>query len=686
MAFTYPWFLLGLLGIAVPIAIHLFELRRPQRLLFSNVDFIQEIKLVTARQRRIKHLLVLAARIGLIVSLVLLFAQPFIPAPQSSNSTSNTIGVLVDNSPSMRQLGKGDQPVLERAIQEAADLPLAFSASTRFELLPSKQKPLDPAQYRAALDLLQVSGQASVLGAQLEQTQYRGNPGPLFVFSDFQRNNFSAQALQKIDPSRQVFLVPLATGSKPNVFVDSVWLDDAFVRANADLTLHVRLRNGGTQLAENCQTKLFVGRQQAASFRVSVPPQQAVVSQVRIRLTSNEVQKCRVEIEDFPVDFDNTYFFTLQPAAQIRVVEVAAEGTLGQLYGNEPLFGYQLVSPQSADYRKVAAANLIVVREASVLSTGMRESLRRAVQQGATLVVIPAASVNSRESYGQLFRELGLGPVQWLPLPQNGPVLQEVAMPSAQNPFFKDVFAAANPRAGMPKAAPVLRWARSGAEVLRMRDGEGYLSGFSSGSGMVYVFAAPFSAPYSDFAQHPLLVPTMYRLAMQSYQQEQQPAYRLNQPSVSVRLSLSTDARGAEAVYRLVQDSLSFIPVQRTQGASLRLEVPPTLRQPGFYSLQRAGKTVATLAFNFDKRESDLRSYSAADLRQMVGSSHPNVQVYEVGEGQTAAARYKATRVGVPLWRYCLWAALGFLLLEGLLLRFNRQKAQVAAGSQGMAA
>ena len=678
MVFTYPWFLWGLLAVAIPIAIHLFELRRPQRVLFSNVEFIREVKLVTARQRKLKHLLVLAARIGLIVFLVLLFAQPYIPAPEQA-TTGNVVQVVLDDSPSMRQLGPNDQPVLEQAIDQAADLPLAFPAATRFGLAPVGPDLLSAAAFRSAVEQVQVSGQAGKLSRMLAQRQQSREvgKGPLFVFSDFQKNDFSTRALQLPDSTQQVFLVPALARPTANVFVDSVWLDDGFVRSEVDLTLHIRLRNGGQQIAENCPAKLFVGTRQAAAFQVTVPAGQTVTNQVRLRLSGTQAQRCRVAVDDFPVDFDNTYFFTLQPAAQIKVVEVAPVEQLGRLYGNEPLFSYQFTSAQTADYRKLAAGNLLILREAPSLAAGLRENLRRAVQQGATLVVVPPAAMGSREAYGQLFRELGVGQVQWQPVSPTGPVLQEVALPDTRNPFFQDVFAGLNPRAGMPRAAPVLRWARTGTEILRMRDGESYLAGFPSGAGMVYVFSAPFTAPYSDFAQHPLFVPVLYKLAMQSYRQPQQPAYRINQAVVGVQLPET--AAGPEAVYRLVQDSLSFIPVHRRQGSMLRLEIPPGLRQPGFYELQQAGKTVATLAFNFDKRESELAGYSAAELRALIGPNRPNVRVYETSGSQTAAAQYKATRVGTPLWQYCIWGALACLLLEALLLRWPRRLAPVTA-------
>ncbi|MFD2786925.1 BatA domain-containing protein [Hymenobacter rubripertinctus] len=679
MVFTYPWFLLGLLAVAIPIAIHLFELRKPQRILFSNVEFIREVKLVTARQRKLKHLLVLAARIGLLVFLVLLFAQPYIPAPQQS-AVAGVVQVLVDNSPSMRQPGANDQAVLEQAVEQAADLPLAFPATTRFNLLPGPPELLSDAAFRSAVEKVDVSGQTSGLAPYLvsQQGGRVSKNSPLFIFSDFQKSGFSSLDLDKLDSTRQIFLVPTAPKSAANIFVDSVWLDDGFVRTGVDLRLHIRLRNGGEQAAENSQVKLFVGAQQAATFQVSVPARQSASTQVRVRLGGSEVQQCRVEVEDFPVDFDNTYYFTLQPAEQIQVVEVATAEQLQRLYGNEPLFSYSYSNAQAADYRKLTTGSLLILREVPTLSAGLRENLRRAVQQGASLVVVPTANASSHESYGQLFRELGLGPVQWQPVPPTGPVVQEVALPSAQNPFFRDVFAGANVRAGMPKVAPVLRWSRTGTEIMRLRDGESYLAGFPSGNGTVYVFSAPFSAPYSDFTRHPLFVPVLYRLAMQSYQQEQQPAYRLNQQSISVRLP-ALAPQGPETIYRLVQDSLSFIPVHRQQGGLLRLEVPPGLRQPGFYTLQQAGKPVTTVAFNFDKRESDLASYSVDELRQLVGPNRPNVQVYATGSGQTAAARYKATRVGVPLWRYCIWGALVCLLLEALLLRWNRRPTPSAA-------
>ena len=59
MQMLYPWFLMGLIAIAIPIIIHLLQLRRPQRVVFTNNSFIREVELVAVRHRKVHQLLIL---------------------------------------------------------------------------------------------------------------------------------------------------------------------------------------------------------------------------------------------------------------------------------------------------------------------------------------------------------------------------------------------------------------------------------------------------------------------------------------------------------------------------------------------------------------------------------------------------------------------------------------------------
>src|SRR5215470_8319470 len=107
MQFVFPGFLFALSALSIPIVIHLFNFRRFKKIYFTNVRFLQEIKQDTRSRSRLKHLLILLARILMILFLVLAFAQPFIPV-NKSNVVSGTkhISIFIDNSFSMDALGK----------------------------------------------------------------------------------------------------------------------------------------------------------------------------------------------------------------------------------------------------------------------------------------------------------------------------------------------------------------------------------------------------------------------------------------------------------------------------------------------------------------------------------------------------------------------------------------------------
>ena len=414
---------------------------------------------------------------------------------------------------------------------------------------------------------------------------------------------------------------------------------------------------------------------------MTVEPGKSVSSVVQIQVADDALALGQVVTEDVPVTFDNSYYFTLQPASSVRVLEIGAEPVAKQLYANEPLFVYAFAKPQQVDYGVLQRANVVLVRELERVDAGMREGLRRVVQRGGTVVIVPSASASSHETYQQLFKGLGLGAAQW-EAAATTPELRQVVMPNAREPFFRNVFGAQQREAAMPRAAPVLRWPRTGTDVLRLRDGESYLAQFGSGAGQVYVFAAPFAAPYSDFVSHALFVPVMYRIAMLSYRDEQLPAYRLTQGTVALKLPATGEGGAAgpadEASFRLVRDSLVLIPAQRVVASELRLDLPVGMNAPGFYQVQQGKKALTTLAFNQDKRESELAAYSADELRRLIGPNHPNIQVVESGVDGAGLAKFQADRRGQPLWRYFLALALLALLAEALLVRFGTRKGPAA--------
>ncbi|MBL0342555.1 MAG: BatA domain-containing protein [Bacteroidetes bacterium] len=76
ISFVFPGFLLASALIAIPLIIHLFNFRRFKKVYFTNVKFLKELKEETSSRSKLKHLLVLLARMLAVIFLVLAFAQP----------------------------------------------------------------------------------------------------------------------------------------------------------------------------------------------------------------------------------------------------------------------------------------------------------------------------------------------------------------------------------------------------------------------------------------------------------------------------------------------------------------------------------------------------------------------------------------------------------------------------------
>jgi len=103
MSFLAPLFLLGLLGLGLPWLLHrLNEQDAPVRD-FPSSRFLEPAKAISSRQKKLRYLLLLAARVLALLALCLLFAQPVLKLGLSEDQETDQIAaIVVDRSFSMR--------------------------------------------------------------------------------------------------------------------------------------------------------------------------------------------------------------------------------------------------------------------------------------------------------------------------------------------------------------------------------------------------------------------------------------------------------------------------------------------------------------------------------------------------------------------------------------------------------
>src|SRR5215475_11522224 len=110
MGFLAPWFLAGAAAEGLPVWLHLLRKHKTTPLPFGSLMFFEKRTQSSIKHRRLRYLLLFAARALLVLLLVLAFAHPFIRRQVLSGKRTGEVTVLaLDNSLSMRASNRLDQ-------------------------------------------------------------------------------------------------------------------------------------------------------------------------------------------------------------------------------------------------------------------------------------------------------------------------------------------------------------------------------------------------------------------------------------------------------------------------------------------------------------------------------------------------------------------------------------------------
>ena len=180
----------------------------------------------------------------------------------------------------------------------------------------------------------------------------------------------------------------------------------------------------------------------------------------------------------------------------------------------------------------------------------------------------------------------------------------------------------------------------------------------------LYVVATALQPGQTDFFNHALFVPVMYRIASSSIRNESKLYYTLRESFIQLR----ADSLQGEEPLRWVGEE-EIVPAQRKLSDEVIFDLPKFSIVKGFYKIVANRDTVSLLAFNLDKAESLLDQYTGEEMKDLLGSGD-RITIFKVGAQEAFSNEIKERYLGTPLWKYALLLAMFFLLMEILLIRF----------------
>jgi Aerotolerance regulator N-terminal len=652
MIFQYPAFLWALGALAIPILIHLFNFRKTTRIFFSNTRFLKQVKQETTQKRKLKQFLVLASRLLFLFFLVMAFAQPFLPAKEQVTAQKN-ISIYLDNSLSMSAPVGEKTRALDAGIQMVQEVVAAFPNDVRYQFITNDFAPFSNSfkTKSEVLDFLSQVRLSAISRTSTEISKRLLEKNTLFWISDFQRSTFG-NAIQ-LDSTLKVKLVPIKYTKLANVFVDSVYLENPFVIGGEKNSVKARLRNAGEKAVEGLVTKLSINGVQASAATVNVEPNSSSIVSFDLATSARGINRATLSFSDYPVSFDNEFYFTLNYSGKLKIIEIKNTKEITaveRVYGNRELFSFNSFQSSNLNYSLLTSADLVIVNSLDKIEPALQAALS-SYKNSNSLLIIPSAKPDA-DSYQQLIGLKIKVNIEEKP--------STLGAPDFQNPLLQNVFEEKTTAMAMPSATKLLDWGTDRSAVLQFKDSRPFLSQ----SGNLFLISCSLEKTFTDFYNHALFVPIMYRMAALNKRSEAKPYYSFS----SSLISISADSLVGEEPIKM-QGKQEMIPQQRRLGDRVLLEVPKFAADPGFYSVTFKKDTLDVVAFNLDKAESILDSFTGEEAKAQLGGTQ-SISIFTATSPEAFRNEIKERYLGTPLWKYALVFALIFLLVEVLLLRF----------------
>jgi len=189
--------------------------------------------------------------------------------------------------------------------------------------------------------------------------------------------------------------------------------------------------------------------------------------------------------------------------------------------------------------------------------------------------------------------------------------------------------------------------------------------------GRFYVFYSPLNEKAGNLVTDRLIVPILYN-AVTISQNYDFSYYSVIGKDNGISVKLDNYSEGKK-VFLKQEDSLSeFIP--RLSGpdgyGNYKVFSEDAIQTPGFYDLTIEGQKAATLAYNYDRKESDLRFKNVEKVADDLNSKgFKNVRIIN-SENETFALTAVKEAENRPLWKVFIILALLFGVCEILICRF----------------
>ena len=705
MNFLNPLFLLGLLAVAIPVIIHLVNLRRPQKVAFSTLSFFNELRKSTIRRIRIKQYLLLALRTLAVLFLALALARPFLPPTitgSESSTESRSIAILIDNSASMSRVGP-DGPLIEQARNVARQIIENGTTNDQFLIGSTNKSKVGEAGYinrSRALDQLEnitavnrghyTSEQFRELYNQLLDVPERQSV--FYIISDGQKSQLSdlenIDIPEKIAESKSVSvqLITLEEAEQRNVAITSISLESQLLGPGSPLTLSVELKNTGSAPVTNQYVSLQVEEELSGQYETSLQPNETKTFSFEILPDEVGYLNGQILLEGDEVDFDNRRYFVVHIPEQrsILLVNSGEESSTFTSYIAPALeaareanarISFEETTIDEVKEGQWAEYDGVILNDLNSIPSYWHQELRQYIQNGGGLLFFPSEK-GDVENYNRFFSLLNAGRFDNV-IGEYGSfeTVSKLASLEEGHPVLDEIFNKKEDE-GIRVELPALFYyyheqIASVAEaipILKAGNGDVLLTEYRFGDGIFLKSALGTDPGWSNFPVNPLFAPFYYRAVLYTSSPERG---GLQQHQLGESFEWNSGFSNTNIILSL--NGTDYKPSVQRESQGIRLSYEGREWEPGILDISSAEKKIE-IAVNQNIMESDFKTLENKQWNDMMDDKLVISDIMAAGNisNDQLQEQLRTAVFGKEIWNWFVWIALLCLITETLVSRLYK--------------
>ncbi|MBT3509523.1 MAG: VWA domain-containing protein [Nitrospina sp.] len=435
--YSSPLFLFGLLGIAIPVLIHLLTRRQQKQIRFSAVHLLKQSQKRSTQKSRPNRLLLLIARCLAIALFSLALADPFFSFRQSeafrSGSPTSTVFIL-DDSYSMGK--KSDKNLLfDLALEFISEGVKQASDKSEFSLvLASSQTRIeqdwtsDKTTFEKTLTAQSLSFRTTSIGDAIDLSiklldSAKQEKKKILVLTDLDKNGWKEEAFLKLTNLAPYSIKLLDFSSllpdDNKGMVKSVQISQEFLTQSRLLRVKAEVKNFSSTLSR-VPLSLFLEGKIVKEELLNVPPGQTHSHEFSYPLRRNLPINGKIQIPDDALTSDNSRHFSFHPSQNIKVLVVDGDPETIS-HQSESFYLERALNPFSVSLshidptvstlaelplRNLSDFSVVILANVRELSSGYELELEKFVLNGGALLFGMGSQVNPKyfnEHLGNLF-------------------------------------------------------------------------------------------------------------------------------------------------------------------------------------------------------------------------------------------------------------------------------------------